>query len=29
VLGMRQGSRVDDFRDEDPGRILHEMGTAR
>jgi glycogen debranching enzyme len=24
-LGMRQGSRVDDFRDEDPGRILHEM----
>ena len=22
---MRQGSRVDDFRDEDPGRILHEM----
>jgi glycogen debranching enzyme len=25
VLGMRQGTRVDDFRDEDPGRILHEM----
>jgi glycogen debranching enzyme len=25
VLGMWQGSRVDDFRDEDPGRILHEM----
>src|SRR5204863_3166645 len=25
VLGERQGSRVDDFRDEDPGRILHEM----
>ncbi|MFN8035444.1 MAG: glycogen debranching N-terminal domain-containing protein [Acidimicrobiia bacterium] len=25
VLGSRQGSRVDDFRDEDPGRILHEM----
>jgi len=24
-LGMRQGSRIDDFRDEDPGRILHEM----
>jgi glycogen debranching enzyme len=24
-LGARQGSRVDDFRDEDPGRILHEM----
>src|SRR4051794_28613539 len=24
-LGRRQGSRVDDFRDEDPGRILHEM----
>ena len=25
VLGERQGTRVDDFRDEDPGRILHEM----
>jgi glycogen debranching enzyme len=25
VLGSWQGSRVDDFRDEDPGRILHEM----
>jgi glycogen debranching enzyme len=25
TLGERQGSRVDDFRDEDPGRILHEM----
>jgi glycogen debranching enzyme len=25
ALGQRQGSRVDDFRDEDPGRILHEM----
>ena len=25
VLGQWQGSRVDDFRDEDPGRILHEM----
>jgi glycogen debranching enzyme len=24
-LAMRQGTRVDDFRDEDPGRILHEM----
>ena len=24
-LGRRQGSRVDDFRDEDPGRIPHEM----
>ena len=24
VLGDWQGSRVDDFRDEDPGRILHE-----
>ena len=25
VLGDWQGSRQDDFRDEDPGRILHEM----
>ncbi len=25
VLGEAQGARVDDFRDEDPGRILHEM----
>jgi glycogen debranching enzyme len=25
VLGRWQGSRVDDFRDEDPGRILHEL----
>jgi glycogen debranching enzyme len=25
VLGQWQGSRVDDFRDEDPGRILHEL----
>jgi len=25
VLGDWQGSRVDDFRDEDPGRILHEL----
>jgi glycogen debranching enzyme len=25
ALGERQGSRHDDFRDEDPGRILHEM----
>ncbi|HWS45027.1 MAG TPA: glycogen debranching N-terminal domain-containing protein [Acidimicrobiia bacterium] len=24
-LGRRQGSRLDDFRDEDPGKILHEM----
>jgi glycogen debranching enzyme len=24
-LGEWQGNRVDDFRDEDPGRILHEM----
>jgi glycogen debranching enzyme len=25
ALGEWQGSRIDDFRDEDPGRILHEM----
>jgi glycogen debranching enzyme len=25
ALGGWQGTRVDDFRDEDPGRILHEM----
>jgi glycogen debranching enzyme len=25
VLALWQGTRVDDFRDEDPGRILHEM----
>ena len=25
VLGDWQGTRVDDFRDEDPGKILHEM----
>jgi glycogen debranching enzyme len=25
TLGNWQGSRVDDFRDEDPGRILHEL----
>jgi glycogen debranching enzyme len=25
TLGNWQGTRVDDFRDEDPGRILHEM----
>jgi glycogen debranching enzyme len=25
ALGERQGSRVDGFRDEDPGRILHEL----
>jgi glycogen debranching enzyme len=24
-LGMRQGTRIDDFRDEDPGRIPHEL----
>jgi glycogen debranching enzyme len=24
-LGSRQGTRVDDFREEEPGRILHEM----
>ena len=24
-LGVRQGARVDDFRDEDPGRIPHEL----
>ncbi len=25
VLAQRQGTRVDDFREEDPGKILHEM----
>jgi glycogen debranching enzyme len=25
VLGAWQGTRLDDFRDEDPGRILHEL----
>ncbi|WBB66807.1 glycogen debranching N-terminal domain-containing protein [Micromonospora sp. WMMD812] len=25
ILGSLQGTRFDDFRDEDPGRILHEM----
>jgi glycogen debranching enzyme len=25
ALGLWQGTRIDDFRDEDPGRILHEM----
>jgi glycogen debranching enzyme len=25
MLGQWQGTRFDDFRDEDPGRILHEM----
>jgi glycogen debranching enzyme len=25
ALGERQGTRLDDFRDEDPGRILHEV----
>jgi glycogen debranching enzyme len=24
-LAARQGTRIDDFRDEDPGRIMHEM----
>jgi glycogen debranching enzyme len=24
VLGLRQGTRVDEFRDEEPGKILHE-----
>jgi glycogen debranching enzyme len=24
-LALRQGTRIDDFRDEDPGRILHEL----
>src|SRR5829696_1099544 len=24
-LALRQGTRTDDFRDEDPGKILHEM----
>jgi glycogen debranching enzyme len=28
VLGLWQGTRVDDFRDEDPGRILHEMRSG-
>ncbi len=25
ALGLWQGTRLDDFRDEDPGRILHEL----
>ena len=25
ILGLWQGTRLDDFRDEDPGRILHEL----
>ncbi|HET9093102.1 MAG TPA: glycogen debranching N-terminal domain-containing protein [Acidimicrobiales bacterium] len=25
ALAERQGTRIDDFRDEDPGRIIHEM----
>jgi glycogen debranching enzyme len=25
AMAERQGTRIDDFRDEDPGRILHEM----
>jgi glycogen debranching enzyme len=28
VLGLFQGTHVDDFRDEDPGRILHEMRSG-
>jgi glycogen debranching enzyme len=28
VLWRWQGTRVDDFRDEDPGRILHEMRSG-
>src|SRR5205807_5406382 len=24
VLGLRQGTRLDEFRDEEPGKILHE-----
>jgi glycogen debranching enzyme len=28
VLGLWQGTRVDDFRDEDPGRILHELRSG-
>jgi glycogen debranching enzyme len=24
-LGLRQGTRTDDFREEDPGRIIHEL----
>src|SRR5215211_8383562 len=28
VLGDWQGTRSDDFRDEDPGRILHEMRSG-
>jgi glycogen debranching enzyme len=28
VLGLCQGTHVDDFRDEDPGRILHEMRSG-
>ena len=24
ILGLRQGAQVDDFRDEEPGKILHE-----
>jgi glycogen debranching enzyme len=29
VLGMWQGTHVDDFRDEDPGRILHDRLPRR
>src|SRR5215472_16996914 len=28
VLAVRQGTRVDDFRDEEPGKILHEARTG-
>jgi glycogen debranching enzyme len=28
VLGELQGSRVDDFRDEEPGKILHELRSG-
>ena len=28
VLGRWQGTRVDDFRDEDPGRVLHEVRSG-
>lgn len=28
ALGLWQGTRSDDFRDEDPGRILHEMRSG-
>ncbi len=28
VLGLRQGTRRDDFREEEPGKILHEVRTG-